>query len=246
MSAECPRNGFAERSSVALLDELKPSPTLLALMERQPAPDPAIVAGYMSGAIGTRPATGARAANLGRLGSRLCSRQRPRSPDRKASRDRRRMLGGSSALPPNLRHHYTEGQRAVLCVIAGEVKRHGVCDWPIDKIAAHAGVCRTTVQTTEHEARRLGHVRITERPRPGRKNLPNVVEVISREWSVWIKRGPSAARSIGSNPLTNAPKMVSPTRIIEKRKEERGLPDKEKKPERAAMPQIAVTGAAYG
>ena len=90
-----------------------------------------------------------------RLGSRFLPRQRPRSPDRQASRDRRRRLGGSSALPNTLRHFYTEGQRAVLCIIAGEVKHHGVCDLPIDKIAALAGVCRTTVQTTLHEARRL-------------------------------------------------------------------------------------------
>jgi hypothetical protein len=94
--------------------------------------------------------------------SRFAPRQRQRSPDRKASRDRRRMLGGSSALPDNLRHHYTEGQRAVLCVVALEVKRHGACDWPIDKISAIAGVCRTTVQTTMHEARRLGHVTIID------------------------------------------------------------------------------------
>ena len=96
---------------------------------------------------------------LGKIGGRQCGRftprQRPRSPDRKASIDRRRTLGGSSALPHKLRHHYTEGQRSVLCIIAGEVKRHGICDWPIDKIAAIAGVCRTTVQTTLHEARRL-------------------------------------------------------------------------------------------
>jgi hypothetical protein len=89
----------------------------------------------------------------GRIGSRFTPRQRPRSPNRKASRDRRRTLGGSSALPVDLRHHYTEGQRAVLCIVAGEVKRHGICDFPIDKIAALAGVCRTTVQTTMHEAR---------------------------------------------------------------------------------------------
>jgi hypothetical protein len=56
----------------------------------------------------------------GRLCSRFTPRQRQRSPDRKASRDRRRMLGGSSALPDNLRHHYTEGQRAVLCIVAGD------------------------------------------------------------------------------------------------------------------------------
>ena len=112
---------------------------------------------------------------LGRSAGRFCGRftprQRQRSPDRKASRDRRRMLGGSSALPDNLRHHYTEGQRSVLCIVAGEVKRHGVCDFPIDKIAALAGVCRTTVQTTLHEARRLGHIKITERPQPRPQEL---------------------------------------------------------------------------
>ena len=84
--------------------------------------------------------------------SRFAPRQRPRSPDRQASRDRRRRLGGSSALPDTLRHYYTEGQRAVLCIIAGEIKHRGVCALPIDKIATLAGVCRTTVQTTLHEA----------------------------------------------------------------------------------------------
>jgi hypothetical protein len=162
--------------------------------------------------------TDVHAKPAGRFAGRLCGRftprQRQRSPDRKASRDRRRMLGGSSALPDNLRHHYTEGQRSVLCVVAGEVKRCGVCDFPIDKIAALAGVCRTTVQTTLHEARRLGHIKITERPQPGRKSLPNVIEIISPEWRTWIRRGPSAARRIGSNSV----KMVNPTKNTDLRK----------------------------
>lgn len=149
---------------------------------------------------------------LGRSAGQFCCRFAPRrpqrSPDRKASRDRRRMLGGSSALPDNLRHHYTEGQRSVLCIVAGEIKRHGICDFPIDKIAALAGVCRTTVQTALHAARQLGHIKITERPQPGRKNLPNVVEIISREWRAWTRRGQSAARLIGSN----SPKMLYPTK----------------------------------
>jgi hypothetical protein len=148
--------------------------------------------------------------NLNGRISRFVSRQRQRSPDRRASRDRRRMLGGSSALPDNLRHHYTEGQRSVLCIVAGEIKRHGICDLPIDKIAALAGVCRTTVQTAMHEARRLHHIKITERPQHGRKSLPNIVEIISPEWSTWIKRGPSAARFIGSNPVN----LVSTTKNI--------------------------------
>ncbi len=148
--------------------------------------------------------------------SRFVPRQRQRSPDRKASRDRRRMLGGSSALPDSLRQYYTEGQRAVLCIVVGEIKqRHGVCDLPIDKIAALAGVCRTTVQTTIHEARRLGHLKITERPIPGRKHLPNVVEIVSAEWRALIRRAPSAARRIGSNSV----KMVSTTKSIDSRKE---------------------------
>lgn len=147
--------------------------------------------------------------------SRFMPRQRQRSPDRKASRDRRRMLGGSSALPDSLRQYYTEGQRAVLCIVAGEIKRHGVCDLPIDKIAALAGVCRTTVQTTIHEARRLGHLKITERPIPGRKHLPNIVEIVSAEWRAWIRRAPSAARRIGSDSV----KMVSATKSIDSRKE---------------------------
>jgi len=41
-------------------------------------------------------------------------------------RNRKRMLGGSSALPDTIRHHYTEGERAVLCVVAGEVKRRAL------------------------------------------------------------------------------------------------------------------------
>jgi hypothetical protein len=155
---------------------------------------------------------------LGRSAGRLCGRftprQRQRSPNRKASRDRRRMLGGSSALPDDLRHHYTEGQRSVLFIVASEIKHHGVCDLPIDKIAALAGVCRTTVQTTLHEARRLSHIKITERPQPGRKNLPNLVEINSPKWRTWIRRGPSAARLIGSN----SPKMVSPTKNTDLRK----------------------------
>ncbi len=161
----------------------------------------------------TRPASRAKAPTLGRLATRFTPRQRPRSPDRKASRERRRMLGGSGVLPANLRCHYTLGMMAVLCIIAGEVKHHGVCDLPIDKIAALAGVCRTTVQTTLHEARRLLHIEVRERPRPGRKHLPNEVRIISREWIAWIRRAPSAHKPIGSNSLTQSEKS-SPTKII--------------------------------
>jgi hypothetical protein len=96
----------------------------------------------------------------------------------------------------------------VLCIVAGEVKHHGACDLPVDRIAALAGVCRTTVQTTLHEARRLDHIRITERPQPGRKHLTNMIEVINAEWRAWLKGAPSAHSTIGSKAL----KMVSTTK----------------------------------
>lgn len=138
-----------------------------------------------------------------KLVSRFVPRQRARSHDHQASLARRRTLGCSAVMPPNLRCNYTMGQSSVLAIIAGEVKHHGLCDLAIDKIAALAGVSRTTVQTTLHEARRLGHIKVTERPQPGRKNLTNVVHIVSAEWLTWIKRGPSAHRPgrTGSNPF---------------------------------------------
>jgi hypothetical protein len=166
------------------------------------------------------PHTPAFGALAGRIASRFTTRRRQRSPDRAASRERRRVLGGSSALPPDTRRHFTEGERAVLCVVSGEVKHQGVCDWAIDKIAAAAGVCRSTTQNALHEARRLGLIKITERPQRGWKNLSNVVEIISREWLIWLHRAPSAARRRGSNFFSNAAKKVNPTRSTARKKEE--------------------------
>jgi hypothetical protein len=187
---------------------LIPSSELVASIQRMKARTwlDADAQAFEQGAVPTRPAarSTARPVKI----SQILPRQRPRSPDRQKSRERRRKLGGSSALPDTLRHHYTEGQRAVLCIIAGEIKRHGVCDLPIDKIAALAGVCRTTVQTTLHEARRLGHVKITERPVRGRKSLTNLIEIISQAWKAWIVHRPRSHGTIGSKSL----KMVSTTK----------------------------------
>lgn len=130
-----------------------------------------------------------RVAAAKRRAHRSVPRQRPRAPERQAARDRRRLLGGSNVLPPQLRCAYTQGQTAVLCVIAGEVKSRDVCKLPIGTIASRAGVCRTTVQTTLHEARRLGHLRIEEVRLARDRNAPNVVKVISREWLTWIEHG---------------------------------------------------------
>jgi len=64
-----------------------------------------------------------------RVSSRFTTRQRPRSSDRQASR-------GSAAHARQFVSHATrnegEGQRAVLAIVAGEIKHHGVCDLPYD------------------------------------------------------------------------------------------------------------------
>jgi len=154
------------------------------------------------------------AALRGRLGSRFAPRRPPRSPDRQASRERRRRLGGSSALPDTLRHHYTEGERAGLCIVAGEIKRRGMCDAPIDRMAAQAGICRTTMQNALRKARQLGHLNVIERPMPGRKHQTNLITIASPQWRTWIARAPSAHRPIGFKSV----KMVSTTKNTDLRK----------------------------
>jgi hypothetical protein len=141
--------------------------------------------------------------------SKFTLRRCQRSPDREASRTRRRMFARDGRMPPGVRAHYTEGEAAALTIIAGEIKRHGCCDLPIDRIAAQAGVGRTTVQNAIREARRLGHLSKEERPVKGRKSLTNVIRVISREWLAWIDRGPPAGTGFKTLSTFN---FVNPTK----------------------------------
>jgi DNA-binding transcriptional MocR family regulator len=116
------------------------------------------------------------------------------------------MLARGGHMPPDVRTCYTEGEASALTIIAREVQHHGVCDLPIDKIAALAGVSRTTVQNALREARRRGHVTVEQRPVKGRKSLTNLIRVASPEWIAWLRRGPS----IGFKTLP--PKILPPTK----------------------------------
>jgi hypothetical protein len=138
--------------------------------------------------------------------TKFAPRRYQRSPDREASRKRRTVLGACGLLPPAIREEFggSLAQMSVLTVIALECRRNGRCDWPQDKIAATAGVCRTMVKNAKRKAAQLGLLMITPRPLPGRRNLTDVVEIISSDWLEWLGR-------IGVKTLAED-KIVSPTK----------------------------------
>lgn len=113
-----------------------------------------------------------------------------RAPKRPAAIERRRKLAASGPLPPALACHFTTGELAVLRIVGDEARAKGSCHLDLAQIATRAGVCRSHAQATLRKAERQGLLSIAERRRPGRKNLPNVVTVVSREWVAWGKRGP--------------------------------------------------------
>src|SRR5215210_4602024 len=131
-------------------------------------------------------------------------RRRPVSPDRIASRDRRRLLACSGPMPPALAARFTTGQLAVLRIVADEVAEKGVCGLCIDAIAARAGVCARLAQAAIRLAEGDGLLTVQERRHQGRRSDPNLIRVISQEWQAWMKR----ARRIGCKTLHPTDKGV--------------------------------------
>src|SRR5215208_1246627 len=122
-------------------------------------------------------------------------RRPQRTPQRPVAIARRRHLAASGPMPPALACKFTVSELAVLRIIGDEVRLHGHCDRCVDEIAARAGVCRRMVQNALREAAQLGLVTVEARRREGRRNLPNVVRIVSKEWTSWLARGRRAGRS---------------------------------------------------
>ncbi|MGS0639497.1 hypothetical protein, partial [Citrobacter sp. VF227] len=116
-----------------------------------------------------------------------------RAPERSEAIARRRRLACSGPMPPALASRFTTGQLAVLRIVGDEVARNGACGLCLDAIAARAGVCRRLAQAATRLAEGDGLLTIQERRRQGRKNDPNVIRVISREWLAWLRRGGRSA-----------------------------------------------------
>src|SRR3954470_13516438 len=133
-------------------------------------------------------------------------RRLQRAPKRPVAIARRRHLAASGPMPPPLACKFTVSELAVLRIIGDEVRQHGHRDRCVDEIAARAGVCRRMVQNALREAARLGLLTIEERRREGRRNLPNVVRIVSKEWTMWLTRGGRSSRP-SAEPLIGCKKL---------------------------------------
>jgi hypothetical protein len=158
-------------------------------------------------------------------------RKPQRSPDRRRSIERRRRLAASGPLPPALACMFTTGEQAVLRIVADEVRDRGACECSIDEVAARAGVCRTLVKRTLRMASRHGLLRVTERPRPGKRHDTNLVEITSAEWTAWLRRGPKRIGVTFAAPTANRGfKRVGPSCESHRPESERGRNGSEREP----------------
>jgi hypothetical protein len=129
---------------------------------------------------------------------------------RAAAIERRRRLASSGPLPPSIACRFTVGELAVLRIVGDEVAERGACDRTLGEVAARAGVCRALAQQAIRKAAREELLTIEERPQPGRKSLPNVVRIISREWRTWLQRGPGRrGEKIGSKKIDLTGRKIS-------------------------------------
>jgi hypothetical protein len=129
------------------------------------------------------------------------ARREPRSPDRQASIERRRRQAMSGIVPAKIAASFTQGENAVLTIVA---RQGGACTLPIDAIAALAGVARTTVKRALRQARLVGLLLVRERRIPGRKSLTNIITIVSKEWLGWLKIRGGQMRTTTRDDLFNS------------------------------------------
>lgn len=111
------------------------------------------------------------------------------SPDRARSLSRRRQLAMSGAVPGTIAVSFTTGEIAALSVIARECQRRGACTWFMDKIAAVAGVSRTTARNALRQAQALGLIMVQERRHRAWRSDSNIIRIVSLEWLAWLRLG---------------------------------------------------------
>jgi hypothetical protein len=156
------------------------------------------------------PHVAAQAKGQGRPSHFPAKRKPQRSPERRASIERRRTLAASGPMPPQLASQFTTGELAVLRLVADEVRAKRHCTLTLGELAARAGVGITTARNAIHEAAGHGYLTIEERRRDKRPNLSNVVRVVSREWLTWIARGRKIRAPAEKTPTLPLPRGEGP------------------------------------
>lgn len=118
------------------------------------------------------------------------SRSEAASGERDRSRwSRKQRLGGLAALPPTTDYNgFTEGERAVLYIVAADMRAYGACRCTTQEIADRAGVGRTTVRNAVRKARQLGAVKVEHRPQWRGKWLSNIITIVCKTWLSWLRR----------------------------------------------------------
>lgn len=122
----------------------------------------------------------------------------PRLPRQRRPRlEARHRLALSGYVPAIIGCGFTEGQTAVLAILAIEHKKHGYCDLTQTKIGRDANAGRDLVQRTIYQAERWGHIKV-ERSKSARdRNRPNRITIVNKTWLAWLRLGPSRPRPWG-------------------------------------------------
>ncbi len=164
--ATAPRNDLARLSQTlwqawgqGLVDDAQAS-ELSAAIEARKAP--AAPGGSARRHVGSRPISGASIA-------------------------RRRRIGSTGMMPPQIASRFTISEAAALTVILERVAQDGRCELSIGQIAGRAGTCATVVKNAVREARKLGLIAVETRRVAYDRNRTNVITIVSAELATWIR-----------------------------------------------------------
>lgn len=100
--------------------------------------------------------------------------------------ERKRRFGGSSVLPQQLSGMFTEGERAVLYIVASDIRQTGQCCCTNKEIGDRAGVGLTTTRNALRKARTHGLISVEHREQWRGKNLSNIVRIVCTYWKRWL------------------------------------------------------------
>lgn len=131
---------------------------------------------------------------------------------------RKRRLGDMAALPAHIRDVFTEGERAVLYIVAADQREHGKCDCSHQEIADRAGVGKTTTRNAMRKAYQHGLIAVQQRPQWRGKNLPNSVKVICQSWLSWLAR---FRPKLGFNYSRKGVKIAPSSETIRKKRQDK-------------------------